>query len=172
MKSLIVSILTFLGIISPGQPISEGQKAPDFRLVADNGKEVRLYDYLGKWIVLYFYPKADTPHCTQQAKEYSKLLEEFEKENAVVFGISTDELEKIREFKKKHNLKVTFLSDPEGKVAKTYGVKLILGMCSRDTVIINPEGIVEKIYRGVDPKADPHRVLEYIKAKNQSLSAK
>lgn len=165
MKNIILAILTFLGLATAGKPISEGQPAYNFSLMADDGKIVKLEDYKGKWVVLYFYPKADTPGCTTQAKEYTKLMPEFEKRGIIVFGISTDNVEDIRKFKQKYNLKVRFLSDPKGEVAKAYDVPLIFGLCSRNTVIINPEGKVEKIYRGVDPSADAKNVLGYISSK-------
>ena len=92
-------------------------------------------------------------------------MPEFEKLKVKVFGISTDKVESIKKFREKHKLSVEFLSDPKGNVAKAYGVNVIAGFCSRDTVLINPELKVEKIYRGVDPSADPKRVLDYIKSK-------
>ncbi|WP_028949753.1 peroxiredoxin [Sulfurihydrogenibium subterraneum] len=165
MKNFILSILTFIGLATAGKPISEGQPAYNFSLTADDGKIVKLEDYKGKWVVLYFYPKADTPGCTTQAKEYTKLMPEFEKRGIVVFGISTDDVEDIKKFKQKHNLKVKFLSDLKGEVAKAYDVPLIFGLCSRNTIIINPVGKVEKIYRGVDPSADAKNVLNYISSK-------
>lgn len=165
MKSFILSLLSFLGIASTGESIKEGQPAYKFALYSDVGKTERLEDYMGRWVVLYFYPKADTPGCTIQAKEYTKLLPEFEKAKIKVFGISTDSGESIKKFKEKYQLKVTFLSDPKGQVAKAYGVTVIAGFCSRDTVIVNPRGRVEKIYRGVDPSSDPYQVLKYITSK-------
>ena len=166
MKKLLLGIFGILGISLSGAPIKEGQQAYNFKLYSDQGKLVQLSDYKGKWVVLYFYPKADTPGCTAQAKEYSNLIESFRKVNAEVFGISTDSVESIRKFKEKYGFKITFLSDPKGEVAKAYGVRVILGFCSRDTILINPENNVEKIYRGVDPSADAKRVLEYIKRLN------
>ncbi|AAC06726.1 peroxiredoxin [Aquifex aeolicus] len=163
MKEFLIKILVLLGLAQPGNAIQEGQPAYLFSLNNHEDKVVNLSDYKGKWVVLYFYPKADTPGCTTQAKEYTKLMPEFEKLNVKVFGISTDSVEKIRRFREKYGLTVEFLSDPEGIVAKAYGVTLIAGLCSRDTVIINQNLIVEKIYRGVSPSADPHKVLEYIK---------
>jgi peroxiredoxin Q/BCP len=111
------------------------------------GKPVQLSQYRGKWVVLYFYPKADTPGCTAQGKEHSRLYDKFLSNKAVVFGVSIDD---------------------KGEVAKAYGVKLFFGMYSRDTILINPEGKVEKIYRGVDPKGDPNQVLSYITSKAKS----
>lgn len=168
MKGFIVWLLSLVGLASPGMPIQEGQPAYPFVLTSDEGKTERLTDYRGRWVILYFYPKADTPGCTTQAKEYTRLMPEFEKLRVKVFGVSTDSVESLRRFKEKYNLKVTFLSDPKGQVAKAYGVSVIAGFCSRDTVVIDPYGKVEKIYRGVDPKADPQEVLRLIRSK-QSL---
>ncbi len=163
MFNFLIKILAILGLAQAGMPISEGQPAYNFRLLSDEGKEVRLSDYRGRWVVLYFYPKADTPGCTTQAKEYTRLMDDFNRLGVQVFGVSTDSVDSIRRFRQKYNLKVAFLSDPKGETAKAYGVRVIMGFCSRDTVIVNPRGNVEKIYRGVDPSADPKRVLDYIK---------
>lgn len=166
MKKRILAILAVLGILKLGNAIEEGQPAYDFKLLNDKGKEVRLSEYKGRWIVLYFYPKADTPGCTTQGKEYTKLYDEFENLGVKVFGISTDSVDSIKKFKDKYGLKVEYISDPKGEVAKAYGVKLFFGLCSRDTVIINKDFKVEKIYRGVNPSADPVNVLNYIKNKS------
>lgn len=163
MKSFIINILTLLGIVQAGTPIKEGEPAYMFSLLNHEGNRVNLSEYRGRWVVLYFYPKADTPGCTAQAKEYSKLMPQFEPLGVKVFGISTDGVESLRKFVQKYNLKVVLLSDQKGTVAKAYGVTLYAGFCSRDTIIINPNLKVEKIYRGVDPSADPHKVLDYIK---------
>lgn len=167
MKELIIKVLALLGIAQAGAPLQEGQQAYLFSLKNHEGKTVNLSDYRGRWVVLYFYPKADTPGCTAQAKEYTRLMPEFERLRVKVFGVSTDSVESIRKFREKYNLSVEFLSDPKGSVAKAYGVTVIAGFCSRDTVLINPELKVEKIYRGVDPSADPQRVLDYLKSKSK-----
>jgi Peroxiredoxin len=165
MKALLIKLLALLGFVEAGSLIQEGQLAYNFNLLNEEGKPVQLSQYRGKWVVLYFYPKADTPGCTMQGKEYSRLYDKFLSNNAVVFGVSTDDVPAIKRFKEKYNFRHSLLSDPKGEVAKAYGVKLFFGMCSRDTVLINPEGKVEKIYRGVDPKGDPNQVLSYITAK-------
>lgn len=166
MKEFLIKILTLLGLAQAGVPIQEGQQAYLFSLQNQEGNVVNLSDYKGRWVVLYFYPKADTPGCTTQAKEYTRLMPEFEKLKIKVFGISTDGVDAIKKFRQKYNLSVEFLSDPKGNVAKAYGVRVIAGFCSRDTILISPELKVEKIYRGVDPSADPQRVLDYIKSKS------
>ena len=153
MKELLIKILALFGLAQAGSPLQEGQPAYLFSLKNHEGKTVNLSEYRGRWVVLYFYPKADTPGCTTQAKEYTRLMPEFERLKVKVFGISTDTVESIKRFREKYNLSVEFLSDPKGSVAKAYGVTLIAGFCSRDTVIVNPE------------LADPQRVLDYIKNK-------
>jgi peroxiredoxin Q/BCP len=168
MRKLIFIFGVVLMFFSFGNAkIKEGDKVPDYRLLADNGKYINLSNYRGKWIILYFYPKDNTPGCTKEAKTFSDLYDEFKKENAVIFGINTDDIKSHQKFKKKHNLKITLLSDKKGKVAKDFGVRVILGFCHRDTILINTEGKVEKIYRGVDPEGNPKEILNYIRNKNK-----
>ncbi len=150
MKEFIIKVLALLGIAQAGAPLQEGQQAYLFSLKNHEGKTVNLSDYRGRWVVLYFYPKADTPGCTAQAKEYTRLMPEFERLRVKVFGVSTDSVESISKFREKYNLSMEFLSDPKGSVVKAYGVTVIAGFCSRDTVLINLELKVEKIYRGVE----------------------
>ena len=167
MKYLIAILGVFMLFNIGNAKLKEGDSVPNYKLLADNGEYINLADFRGKWIVLYFYPKDNTPGCIKEAKTFSKLYDEFKKENAVIFGINTDSIKSHQKFKKKHNLKITLLSDPKGKVAKDFGVRVILGFCHRDTVLINPEGKIEKIYRGVDPEGNPKKILEYIKSKNK-----
>jgi len=137
-----------------------GDTIKTVQLAADNDSQVTLP--LKNWTVLYFYPKDNTPGCTTQAKGFTSLMKEYEKAKIKVFGISTDTVESHLKFKKKHSIKITLLSDPKGSVAKDFGVKVMLGMCSRDAVILDPSGKVNKIHRGVSPKASPADILEYI----------
>ncbi|MCS7083895.1 MAG: peroxiredoxin [Aquificaceae bacterium] len=162
MKSFLSALFGLIGMSVA--TINEGMPAYMFSLLNQDGKKVTLADLAGKWVVLYFYPKADTPGCTAQAKEYSKLIKEFDSYNAVVFGVSTDSVESIKKFSQKYSLKVNLLSDPKGEVAKAYGVRVLMGFCSRDTIVIAPDMRVAKIYRGVDPNSDPVKVLEFIKS--------
>ena len=100
MKEFIIKVLALLGIAQAGAPLQEGQQAYLFSLKNHEGKTVNLSDYRGRWVVLYFYPKADTPGCTAQAKEYTRLMPEFERLRVKVFGVSTDSVESIRKFSK------------------------------------------------------------------------
>jgi peroxiredoxin Q/BCP len=141
--------------------VNEGEEAPNFTLETDDGREVSLNDYRGKSLVLYFYPKDGTPGCTREAIEFRDIVDEFEKEDAVILGVSKDSIKSHQRFKQKHNLPFTLLSDPEGKVLELYGVwkeksmygRTFMGV-ERTTFLINERGDVKKIYRKV--KVDGH----------------
>jgi len=102
--------------------INEGEEAPDFTLKADDGKEMSLKDYRGKKGGLYFYPKDGTPGCTREAIEFRDVAKEFEKEGAIILGVSKDSIKSHQKFKQKHKLPFTLLSDPQGKVLDLYEV--------------------------------------------------
>ena len=101
--------------------LETGDKAPDFTLTADDGQEVSLSDFRGRRVVLYFYPKADTPGCTKQACAVRDVYTQIEAENAVVIGISPDPPEKLVAFREKYDLPFILLSDPDHQVAEAYG---------------------------------------------------
>lgn len=139
--------------------VNVGEPAPEFTLQADDGRDVSLSDYRGKKVVLYFYPKDGTPGCTTEAKEFSDTMKEFEKENALILGVSKDSVKSHQRFKQKHALPFTLLSDPEGKVLDLYGVwkkKSLYGRTfmgtERTTFLINEDGIIVKLYRKVKAK--------------------
>ncbi len=136
--------------------VGEGDEAPNFTLRADDGRNVSLSDYRGKKVVLYFYPKDGTPGCTREAIEFKNMIEEFEKEDTVILGVSKDSVQSHQKFKRKHELPFTLLSDPEGKVLDLYGVwkrKSLYGRTfmgtERTTFLIDEKGIVSKVYRKV-----------------------
>lgn len=136
--------------------VNEGEKVPDFTLQADDGRKVSLSDYQGRKVVLYFYPKDGTSGCTTEAIEFRDMIKEFDKENVVILGVSKDSIQSHQEFKKKHNLPFTLLSDPEGKVLDLYGVwkkKSLYGRTfmgtERTTFLIDEDGIIKKIHRKV-----------------------
>ena len=146
--------------------IREGDKAPDFTLQADDGREVSLSDYRGKKVVLYFYPKDGTPGCTNEAIQFRDNIKEFEKEGAVILGVSKDSVKSHQKFKQKHKLPFTLLSDPEGKVLNLYGVwkeKSLYGRTfmgtERTTFLIDENGIVKKEYRKVKVKGHAQACL-------------
>jgi thioredoxin-dependent peroxiredoxin len=146
--------------------VAVGEKAPDFTLEADDGKQVSLKDYRGKKIVLYFYPKDGTPGCTTEALEFRDVEEQFAKEGAVILGISKDSVTSHRKFKEKHQLPFTLLSDPESKVLNEYGVwkeKVLYGRkfmgTERTTFLIDEKGIIRKIYTKVKPEGHAQTCL-------------
>jgi peroxiredoxin Q/BCP len=146
--------------------IEEGQPAPDFELASDGGGRVRLSELRGRPVVLYFYPKDDTPGCTAQACELRDEYSEFRKRGAVVLGVSPDDEASHAKFKAKYSLPFTLLADPGHKVADQYSVwrereyagKKYMGI-TRSTFVIDPEGRVAKALYGVKPQGHADKVL-------------
>ena len=146
--------------------MAEGEKAPNFTLEADDGRPVSLNEYLGKRVVLYFYPKDGTPGCTTEAVEFRDVADEFEKQGATIIGVSKDSIQSHQKFKQKYNLPFTLLSDPEGKVTDLYGVwkkKNLYGRTfmgtERTTFLIDEKGFVTKVYRKVKPEGHAQTCL-------------
>jgi thioredoxin-dependent peroxiredoxin len=148
--------------------VKEGGLAPDFTLRSDKGEEVTLSSLRGSPVVLYFYPKDDTPGCTTQACSFRDNVFAFKKEGAVILGVSVDDVASHKAFEQKHGLPFTLLADPEKKVTKQYGVlKTYMGvmeMARRDTFIIDPKGRIAKHYENVEPEGHSQVVLDEIKA--------
>jgi peroxiredoxin Q/BCP len=145
-----------------------GAAAPDFKLQDQNGQWHTLAEYKGKWLVLYFYPKDQTPGCTTEACEFRDNVFAFRDANAVIVGISVDDVDSHKKFESKHGLPFTLLADANKDVTKSYGVlKKFMGLtelAKRETFLIDPNGHVAKIYRDVDPKGHSQAVLADIKA--------
>lgn len=144
-----------------------GDMAPDFRMPSTRGKDVTLREHRGKDVVLYFYPKDDTPGCTAEACSFRDHESEITKAHAVVLGVSTDPIESHEKFRDKHNLNFPLLSDQTADVAKMYGVwreKNFYGKKSwgvaRTTFWIGPDGRIKKIYKKVDTKQHAEDVLK------------
>ena len=155
--------------------VNEGEEALDFTLQADDERKVSLKDYRGKKVVLYFYPKDGTPGCTREAIEFRDIAKEFEKEDAIILGVSKDSIKSHQKFKHKHQLPFTLLSDPEGKVLDLYGVwkkKSLYGRTfmgtERTTFLIDEKGIVKKIYRKVKAKGHAQVCLLDLKGSTES----
>ena len=155
--------------------VNEGEEAPDFTLQADDERKVSLKDYRGKKVVLYFYPKDGTPGCTREAIEFRDMAKEFEKEGAIILGVSKDNIKSHRKFKQKHELPFTLLSDPEGKVLDLYGVwkkKSLYGRTfmgtERTTFLIDEKGIVKKVYRKVKAKGHAQVCLLDLKGSTET----
>lgn len=147
--------------------LKEGQKAPDFKLQDTNESDIKLSDFKGKWVVLYFYPKDNTPGCTIEAMEFSALKKDFKKLNATVLGVSKDSCASHQKFTEKKDLTINLLSDPESRIQKLYGVwqkKKFMGRefmgTVRTTFLINPQGDIENIWNNVKAKGHAQAVLE------------
>jgi thioredoxin-dependent peroxiredoxin len=151
--------------------IDEGTQAPDFSLAADDGSTVKLSELRGKPVVLYFYPKDDTPGCTAQACGIRDVYREFQERGAVVLGVSRDDSESHRAFREKYGLPFTLLSDPDHEVSEAYGVwgerknygKTYMGI-NRSTFVIDADGTVTKALYGVKPDGHAERVLDALPA--------
>ncbi len=148
-----------------------GDPAPDFALPADDGRDVRLSELRGRKVVLYFYPKDSTPGCTQEARDFSALLPEFEAADTLVFGISRDSLKRHENFRKKYELTVPLLADEAGEVTQAYGVwkekrnygRTYMGI-ERSTFLIDREGRIARVWRKVRVKGHADEVLEAARA--------
>jgi thioredoxin-dependent peroxiredoxin len=146
--------------------LQEGDKAPDISLQTDSGEEFRLSDLKGKRVVLYFYPKADTPGCTMEACEFRDEIKAFAKRGAAVVGVSPDKPAAQSRFKEKYKLPFPLLADSEKSAAEAYGVwreknmygKKVMGIV-RSTFVIGPDGKIEKIYSPVKAKGHAAQVL-------------
>jgi thioredoxin-dependent peroxiredoxin len=154
-----------------GVMVEEGKPAPDFELTSDEGATVRLSELRGKPVVVYFYPKDDTPGCTKQACGIRDNYDAFGERGAVVLGISPDDESSHVKFKQKYGLPFTLLADPDHKVADEYGVwgerslygKNYMGV-ERSTFVIDPEGNVSKVMRRVKPDTHAQQVLDALAA--------
>lgn len=147
--------------------ITEGQAAPAFDLPTDGDGRVALAGLKGRSVVLYFYPKADTPGCTTEGMDFSALADPFAAANAVVIGVSRDAVKKLDRFKAKHDLKVVLGSDEDGVVCEAYGTwvqKKLYGReymgVERATFLIDGAGVVRRVWRNVKVKGHAEQVLE------------
>jgi peroxiredoxin Q/BCP len=151
--------------------VEEGKPAPDFELAADSGERIRLSELRGRPVVLYFYPKDDTPGCTKQACSFRDAYGEFEERGATILGVSPDDEASHVRFKEKFGLPFTLLADPNHQVAEQYGVwveKVSYGKKSmgikRSTFVIDAEGKVARAMLGVSPDGHADVVLEALPA--------
>ncbi len=151
--------------------VKVGEKAPAFKLPDQNGKEHSLSDYKGKWVLLYFYPKDDTPGCTKEACAVRDDFDNFDKIKAVVLGASCDSVKSHKKFEEKYQIPFTLLADTEKTLVNSYGVwaeKKFMGRkymgILRSSFLISPEGKIAKIYEGVKPEAHAQEVLADLKS--------
>lgn len=151
--------------------LAPGDKAPDFSMPADNGGTVSLSDFAGKFVVLYFYPKDDTPGCTKEAIGFTEQIQAFEGAGATVIGVSKDTVAKHGKFRDKHDLKVILASDADSDVTERYGAwvekkmygKTYMGI-ERCTFLIGPDGVIKLVWRKVKVPGHVDTVLEAVKA--------
>ena len=146
-----------------------GTKAPDFTLKNQEGQEVSLSQFAGKRVVLYFYPRDNTPGCTRQACGFAQNYEAFTQRDVVVIGVSKDSVASHLKFAQKYELPFVLLSDPDLEAIQAYGVwqeKKLYGKVSmgvvRTTYIINPQGVIEKVMPKVKPDSNAAEILAYL----------
>ena len=147
-----------------------GDKAPEFTLTSGEGNQVSLKDYKGKWVVLYFYPRADTPGCTIEACSFRDSFKRVESIGAVVLGVSPDTAQAQKKFVDKFDLPFTLVADADKKICNAYGViqeknmygKKVMGV-ARTTFIIGPDGKIKHIFQKVKPEGHAEEVLDWLK---------
>jgi peroxiredoxin Q/BCP len=159
MTMLFLSALLFSTAPTP----EIGKPAPAFEAPSTGGGTVRLADLKGKWVVLYFYPKAFTPGCTAQACSLRDGFTTLREAGAAVYGVSFDDMEKLKKFKAEYKLPFELLSDGDKAMAKAYGSVAMMGLFpDRKTFVIDPEGNLAYVFEKVDTKAHDREVLEVL----------
>jgi thioredoxin-dependent peroxiredoxin len=165
---IVVLVLVVLGAFGVARfafagPTPEvGTAAPEFTLGSQDGSQVSLKDFRGKWVVLYFYPKDMTSGCTIEAHNFQRDQDQYTKKNAVVLGVSVDSADSHKQFCTKEGLNFKLLADTEHKVSSSYGSVMNFGVtqvAARNTFIIDPQGKIVKVYTSVDPKRHSEEVL-------------
>jgi len=159
---VVVLIILVPRLLSRSAAPAEGSTAPDFTLTSQEGSSVTLRDYRGKWVVLYFYPKDQTPGCTREAHNFQVDQPKYAERNAVVLGVSVDSIDSHKKFCAKEGLNFKLLADTDHKVSDAYGSLTNLGLvkfAARHTFLIDPNGKVAKTYTSVDPLKHSVEVL-------------
>lgn len=171
LAALLLLASAVLWMLRPGSQRMEGSAAPDFALQDPNGRMHRLGDYAGRWLVLYFYPRDDTPGCTREACRFRDDIGVLGELNATVVGVSVDDAGSHTEFVRKYQLPFTLLSDPDGCTAAAYDSLLNLGLAKfarRRTFIIAPDGRIAARFDKVDPARHAEEVARVLRALQQS----
>ena len=169
MKTMLRAVVAFAAAVTASLVFAnpkEGEAAPDFRLQDQNSEWHALDDYAGKWTVLYFYPKADTPGCTTEACEFRDNIFAFEEAGVSILGVSLDDVGSQKEFADKYHLPFPLLSDAKQEVATSYGVLTTFRdtpVASRQTFVIGPDGRIAKHYAQVNPETHTAQVLADLK---------
>lgn len=171
MKKTVVMIagLSLAFLVFAG--LSSGDSAPDFSAKNQDGKTLHLSDFKGKYLLLYFYPKDDTPGCTKEACKFRDGFTDLNKHNVVVLGVSKQDEASHRSFRKTYKLPFDLLVDENGKLATTYGIDTIpvVGYFKRESVLISPTGKILKTYKGVDPDTHSRQVLQDVEGAQNGL---
>jgi peroxiredoxin Q/BCP len=168
-KNILSIAATLCLFLINGESISEintGQVAPNFNLQDQNGEWHTLDNYKGKWVVLFFYPKDQTPGCTTEACNFRDNIFEFEKLNAQILGVSVDDVESHQAFSEKYSLPYPILADVNKECATEYGVLgkfMMMTIAKRQSFLINPEGSIVKHYKKVDPDTHTKEVIVDLK---------
>jgi peroxiredoxin Q/BCP len=144
-------------------PLTSGQSAPDIEAPDQDRVIHRLSDERGKWVLLYFYPKDETPGCTKEACGFRDLYEDLKRNNVVIWGINADSIESHDSFRRHFQLPFPLLADPDRRIIKAYGAEGPKGTL-RVSYLIDPEGQISRIYDEVDPSVHPQEVLEDVSA--------
>ena len=170
--AIIVALIIFASLwvaraARAGELPEVGKAAPDFQLSDQAGKTHALKDFHGKWLVLYFYPKDDTPGCTQEACAFRDDLNQLSELGAEVVGISVDDTDSHAEFAKKYHLPFPLLADKDGHVAASYGALINLGIMKvarRFTFLIDPQGKISKVYLSVETSRHSKEIITDLKS--------
>jgi thioredoxin-dependent peroxiredoxin len=172
---VLVLIVLVPRLLSHSASPSEGSSAPDFSLPSQEGSPVSLKDYRGKWVVLYFYPKDQTPGCSREAHNFQVDQPKYAERNAVVLGVSLDSVDSHKKFCAKEGLNFKLLADTDHKVTGSYGSLTNLGVvkfAARHTFLIDPTGKIAKAYTSVDPLKHSAEVLAELDVLQKSQAAK
>ena len=172
---VIVLVVLASRLLSRSAAPSEGSIAPDFTLASQDGSSVSLKDYRGKWVVLYFYPKDQTPGCSREAHNFQVDQPKYAERSAVVLGVSLDSVDSHKKFCAKEGLNFKLLADTEHKVTDSYGSLTNLGLvkfAARHTFLIDPSGKIAKAYTSVDPLKHSAEVLGELDTLQKTEAAK
>jgi peroxiredoxin Q/BCP len=172
---IIAAVLLVPRLLSRSATPAEGSNAPDFTLPSQEGSPVSLKDYRGKWVVLYFYPKDQTPGCSREAHNFQVDQPKFAERDAVVLGVSLDSVDSHKKFCAKEGLNFKLLADTDHKVTDSYGSLTNFGVvkfAARHTFLIDPNGKVAKTYTSVDPLKHSGEVLAELDALQKAAVAR
>jgi peroxiredoxin Q/BCP len=158
-SAFLLAALTVPALRAAESVPAEGAKAPTFSLPSQDGSNVSLKSLAGHWVVLYFYPKDNTPGCTIEAHNFQRDLSQYEAKKAMIVGVSVDNTDSHKDFCAKQGLTFKLLSDTEKKVSAEYGSLRENGMSLRNTFLIDPKGKIVKVWTGVSPQKHSEEVL-------------